>query len=202
MRLREMSTPKVAAIVTGVIVLLGVSRAVSLFCEAYATVREERNQDTELIELCARGDARTSPKMRAACLQARSDRASPVLAKALVYAFNTAIRDFTDAFGSPFKLSMLALFLLSSVVSPLVSWLRAVSGLAKMASAQEQNADFASNSHFMIMPPDTQKQAWKRRMARHLPMLRNKAHIHSPSGSESDDDYESGRENTTHTKYE
>ena len=201
MRFQTLNTPKVAALVTGIVALLGVARVGCLFAESYAVVREERNQDSELVELCARGDARNSPKMRAACLQARSDRASPVIAKALVHAFTTAVKDFGETFGSPFKLSVLALFLASSIVSPLIGWLRAFSSLAKLGSIQEENMDY-SNSHFMVIPPDIHKQGWRKRVARHLPMLRQKAHVKSPHNSDSEEDYESGREDPLHRKYE
>ena len=58
--------------------------------EAMATVRDERSQDYELLDICQRGEARGSAKMRAACLQAQADRASPLMLKAIVRAVSTA----------------------------------------------------------------------------------------------------------------
>ena len=122
-------TPKrFVATISGIFAVYSFARVCVLFFEALAVVREGRAEDYELLELCQRGDARGSAKMRDACLKARSDLASPVVFKAVVHAVSTAFKDFSDSVGSPFKLAVFALFVLSSVALPVVPWARALFG--------------------------------------------------------------------------
>jgi len=124
----RLSPKRFITVVTTVLAFYSLARVAVLFFEALAVVREGRAEDYELISLCQRGDARGSAKMRDACLRARADLASPVVFKAVVHAVSTAFKDFTDAVGSPFKLAVFALFLVSSVVLPIVPWARALFG--------------------------------------------------------------------------
>lgn len=120
-------TPKRTFAIAGAIAtLISFSRISVLFLEALSTVRDERLQDSELLEACANGIARGSNKMRAACLQAQADRASPIVLKAVLRAFTTAYSDFTESVSSPTKLLLVILFATSSVFLPVLSWLRAV----------------------------------------------------------------------------
>ena len=43
---------KIAGIVTTILMLLSLARVVVLFFESFASVRDERNNDLELLELC------------------------------------------------------------------------------------------------------------------------------------------------------
>lgn len=97
-----------------------------LFLEALSAVRNEREQDYELLQLCREGSARGSMKMRAACLQAQADRASPVVLKAVLRAVSIAWRDFSDSVSSPGKLAIVVLFVLSSLFLPVSAWVRAL----------------------------------------------------------------------------
>lgn len=120
-------TPKRAvAIFGGTITLVSLARVIVLFLEALSSVRDERSQDAELLDVCASGVARGSMKMRAACLQAQADRASPVVLKAILRAVSTAFTDFSDSVSSPGKLLVVVLFVVSSLFLPIQSWIRAL----------------------------------------------------------------------------
>jgi hypothetical protein len=125
---KSLSAKKYLAIVSSLAALYSFSRVAVLFLEALAVVRDGRAEDYELINVCERGDARGSAKMRAACLKARSDLASPVVFKAIVQAVATSFKDFTDTVGSPFKLGLVVLFVVSSIMFPIQSWARAIFG--------------------------------------------------------------------------
>lgn len=119
-------TPKRAVAILGAIItVVSFSRVCVLFLEALSAVRDERSQDSELLEVCASGVARGSMKMRAACLQAQADRASPIVLKAVLRAVSIAFEDFSESVSSPGKLLIVVLFVLSSIFLPVTSWLRA-----------------------------------------------------------------------------
>lgn len=119
-------TPKRAvAIIGAIITVVSFSRVCVLFLEALSAVRDERAQDSELLEVCASGIARGSMKMRAACLHAQADRASPIVLKAVLRAFSIAFEDFSESVSSPGKLLVVVLFVLSSIFLPITSWLKA-----------------------------------------------------------------------------
>jgi len=117
---------RVFAWVTGVMMVVSFARTAVLFLESMAAVREERNADAELLEVCASGQARGSIKMRSACLQAQSDRASPLVLKAIVRAVSTAWHEFRDSVATPFGFATMILFVLSSVLLPIIPWVRAI----------------------------------------------------------------------------
>ena len=112
------------AVISGALVVI---RFVCLFCESFSVVRSERLADDDLIELCGRGAAADSVKFRSLCLQAKADRAAPILFKAVLRAIRTAFADFTESFNSPTKIAILLLFVLSGLALPVV---KAVSALA------------------------------------------------------------------------
>lgn len=102
-------------------------RAFVLFCESYSQVNSERISDDQLLELCSRGAAAESTKFRQLCLQAKADRAAPLIFKAILKALRTTFADFTESFNSPTRIAILLLFCLSGLALPVV---RAVSSLA------------------------------------------------------------------------
>lgn len=122
----QFSRKRVLALVGGMCAVVSFARVSVLFLESLATVRDERAQDQELLDLCASGSARSSQKMRTACLQAQSDRASPILLKAILHAVSTAFDDFAESVSSPWKLLVVVLFVVSSVFLPANSWARAL----------------------------------------------------------------------------
>lgn len=104
-----------------------------LFFESLSTVRTQRAEDYELLEVCERGEARGSSKMREACLRARADLASPIVFKAVVHAVRIAFDEFRDAVGSPLRAAVVLLFALSSFAAPINGWLRALRALPALA---------------------------------------------------------------------
>lgn len=98
------------------------------FLEALSTVRTQRAEDEELLDLCKRGEARGSAKFRTACLNAHSDLASPVFMKAFVFAVNSAFEDFSSNVLSPSRIGVLALFMLTSVFTPILPFVRCLFG--------------------------------------------------------------------------
>ena len=132
---------KLAGIVTTILMLLSLARVVVLFFESFASVRDERNNDLELLELCKTGSARGSSKMRAACLSARSDSASPIVLKAVVRAVSTTWLEFRENVSSPFGLITFLLFLLSSLVLPIVPWIRAATSMWASWAGGKVDAD-------------------------------------------------------------
>jgi hypothetical protein len=109
--------------VTGVVALLSalltVLRLLVLFLEEYSRVSSERSSDDSLITLC-RADAgqHASGKLRAACLQAVSDRASPAVLKALLQAFAKAFEETKTSLSSVQGVFAAVLFLCGSLATP------------------------------------------------------------------------------------
>ena len=68
-------------------------RFVSIAFETYEIVSGERSSDEPLLELCSRGDARASPRMQSACMQANAARASPMFVSVLVRASSAFVAD-------------------------------------------------------------------------------------------------------------
>ena len=146
----RLSPKRFIAIVSALLTFYSLARVAVLFFEALAVVREGRSEDYELIELCQRGDARGSAKMREACLKARAELASPVVFKAITVAVSTAFKDFSDTVGNPFKFGVLVLFIVSSVVLPIVPWCRALFGQQTMEPVPYNGMHFISYAP----PPD------------------------------------------------
>jgi len=121
----QINPKRAIAILGAIITVVSFSRVCVLFLEALSAVRDERSHDSELLAVCATGVARGSMKMRAACLQAQADRASPIVLKAVLRAVSIAFDDFSDHVSSPTKLLVVVLFVLSSIFLPVTSWLRA-----------------------------------------------------------------------------
>ena len=139
----KIARTRVLAILAGILAFGSFARVAVLFLESLAAVRNERLNDLDLIELCQRGVARESLKMRAACIQAQADRASPVLLKAVLRAFSTAFQDFTESVSSPGKLAAVCLFALTSIFLPLQAWLKAL---------LPEECEEAGSSHVVVVP--------------------------------------------------
>jgi hypothetical protein len=169
---REMrlTAKQAVALVGGLVTLVSFARVVVLFLEALSAVRIERAADVELLELCAQGSASESMKMRSACLQARADRASPILLKAVLRAVSTAFEDFSDSVSSPGKLLVVVLFVLSSIFLPMNSWIKAI-------LPQEEYVE--GSGHVVVVAHDvasslrTHRIGFKRRVAAALRLRTN-----------------------------
>jgi hypothetical protein len=138
----QLTVKRAVTVVGALLAVVSLSRVIVLFLEALSSVRAERSQDSELLELCAQGAARGSIKMRAACLQAQADRASPVVMKAVLRAVSTAFSDFSESVSSPGKLAVVALFTLSSVYLPIQGWIK---------SLQEGDARVEGLGHVVVL---------------------------------------------------
>ena len=121
-----LTAKQAVALIGGLLTLVSFARVSVLFLEALSAVRDERNQDSELLELCKQGSARGSMKMRSACLQAQADRASPIILKAVLRAVSIAFSDFSESVSSPGKMLVVVLFVMSSLFLPMNAWLRAL----------------------------------------------------------------------------
>ena len=90
-------------IVVPCIVGLLLLRFMVLVAEARAMIVTERSSDDELMLLCTSGAARESAHMRAACMKATVDRASPALARALTRGAYAFASELYALFSEPFK---------------------------------------------------------------------------------------------------
>jgi hypothetical protein len=120
----ELTTKRATRLLGLLLTVVSFARVAVLFLESLAAVNDERAQDVELLSMCAQGVARSSSKMRSACLQAQAERASPVVLKAVLKAVSTAFEDFSESVASPTKLAVLLLFVVSSLFLPVSSLLR------------------------------------------------------------------------------
>lgn len=151
----KLTGKRLVGAVTAILTIVSFSRVAVLFLEAVAEVRDERLHDTELLELCSSGQARGSIKMRTACIQAQSDRASPLLLKAVVRAVSTAWREFASTCASPLGFASMILFVLSSLVLPVIPWMRMV--LYSWAGDDEQQEDHRDGDlehHIVVLNGD------------------------------------------------
>lgn len=178
----RLTAKQAVALIGGLVTLVSFARVVVLFLEALSAVRIERAADVELLELCAQGSASESMKMRSACLQARADRASPILLKAVLRAVSTAFEDFSESVSSPGKLLVVVLFVLSSVFLPMNSWIKTLF---------PPDEHIEGNGHVVVVAHDVASALGKprlnlrRRVAGALRMRKQKTF--SPSIEEIDD---------------
>lgn len=160
--------------ISTVLMVLSFTRVMVLFLEAVAAVRDERGHDHELLEICARGEARGSTKMRTACLQAKAERASPLVLKAVVRAVSTAWREFSDSVATPFGFATVVLFVVSSLLLPVVPWLKAVLTVwaGDDQDDQDDHRDGDLEHHIVVLNGDNswmpQKAGVRKRMARRI----------------------------------
>ena len=111
------------------------------------------------LDLWFSGRASGSAKMREACLKAQAERASPIVFKAIVQAVSTAFKDFSDSVGSPFKMLVVVLFLLSSVLLPVVPWARMLFGQPVPDAGQSP----VNGVHFIGFAPPPDRRGLIRR---------------------------------------
>ena len=182
MKMRRPAGKRALALASMSLTIFSAARVLVLFLEAVATVKDERNADLELLELCRRGDAKGSLKMRSACLSAQTDQASPIVLKATVRAFSTAWMEFASTVSSPFGFATMCMFCLSSFVLPTLSWSRAIVSALTAASGDADGADGTDDDvldvsskvdthHVLVIDPRDAGGGLRRRFARlALPM--------------------------------
>ena len=144
----DMKKGKVVSWTGAVLMALSLVRTSVLLFESLAEVRDERNADEELVELCRNGVARSSTKMRAACLKAKADAASPLLFKAITRSVATAWSEFASLVSTPWGVASVLLFLLSSLVLPVIPWLK---WLGRAAVRDEEDDDLESDRHVIVL---------------------------------------------------
>lgn len=164
---------------------LSLIRVLVLFAESYATVRAERNGDTELLRICNEQALASSDKFRNACLAARADSASPVIFKTLMRAVNTSFVDFCELFNTPTRIVLLVLFLLSGVSAPLVKLV--LTTFLKGMHTHEDMGD-AEDTRVIIMGSDSprRKTPWGRVRAR---FAGRRARVDEAASSDDDNGY-------------
>lgn len=169
----RITTTRLAGWVTVAISIMTFSRVAVLFLESLSVVREERLEDVALLELCADARAKGSPKLRAACLQAQAERASPIVLKAIVKAVQTTWNEFTESISSPFGMATCVLFVLSSLVLPIVPMLKAVAfasssrrAAIKAHGSDDEDSD-AENPHIIVLNHGGGSGISRRKMLKH-----------------------------------
>ena len=172
--MRKQLTPRrLTAIVSGLLALISFARVSVLFLEALALVRDEREQDGELLRLCREGAARGSVKMRSACLQANADQASPLVLKAIVRAVGTAWAEFYATVSTPFGALAVLGFFAISLVMPVLPWARALAAAFGASSAPLDDDDLEASSHVVVVANGGADYAPKGAMRRRLSRVRN-----------------------------
>jgi hypothetical protein len=170
----KLSRRRIVGVASVIIAVISFSRVMVLFLESMASVRDERSADTELISACKSGIARGSAKMRGACLQAQADRASPLLLKSIVRAVSVAFTEFSESISSPFGFASFALFLLSSIVLPVIPWLKvAMTAFATYADDENEDmhqADDVEQRHVIVLNGTRTPNRWgmRKRVSRML----------------------------------
>lgn len=194
--MRRVGGKRLFAWFSTVITVISMARVMVLFLEAVAVVRDERGHDHELLELCSGGAARGSAKMRSACLQAQAERASPILLKAIVRAVSTAWKEFAETIASPLGFASVVLFIISSLLLPVVPWARAVlTAWAGDDDEQDLHRDSDLETHVIVLNGDQSwlppKAGMRKKLARklvgHTPKIRASAGV-GPSGGWVEDD--------------
>ena len=178
---RRLTLRRTLAVVSFIMACVSLCRVLILYLESISIIRSERAADTELLELCTMGAARASSKMREACLRAQADRAAPVFFKAAIRAVYTAWTEFVESCGSPFKLFVAGLFVLSVMAPPVLGWVKIV--LGALFGDEDEDDGFEDGygaedaSHYILLDHSGEKSSpanFRRRMQRIMPKILNR----------------------------
>jgi hypothetical protein len=161
----RLSPRRFLAVVSSIGAFYSLMRVVVLFFEALSIVSAERAEDSELLNVCSSGQAQGSAKLRDACLKARASLAAPVVFKAVTYAVSSAFKDFSDAVGSPMKVLVLLMFVVFSVVLPIMPWAKALLGQPIVEPAPIQGLAYVSYA------PEPTRRSFRRRVKSAMPRL-------------------------------
>lgn len=112
MRLFQVASAALAA--------FAVVRSLALFLESYSAERAEHSGDEDLARLCNEGQAPTSLRMRATCLDLVRARATPLFLKAALRAANVAYEEFASSLLTPRSVMAVCLFVLTGVATPIL----------------------------------------------------------------------------------
>jgi hypothetical protein len=151
----SMRSKKLLAYVSTAALFVSATRIIVLLLESLAAVQDERKNDLELLEICRQGTARGSTKMRSACLAAESERASPLLLKAVVRAVYTSWSEFAAVVSAPYGLLTMVGFVFASLVLPTAQWAKL------LAKPILDDDDVESHRHVIVLAggPDAHASA-------------------------------------------
>ena len=157
--LKRLTSPKkVLGIVGAALTLLTFARAFCLLVESYSAVFAERHADLDLMILCDSGQAAQAPDFRTLCLKKRSERAAPIVLKALTRAVVVAFTEFCEVFSSPSRIIILVFFSLTGIAAPIIKTLCKLSVqnlLVRNNNCKYATSDSESDSeqgkHFQIV---------------------------------------------------
>lgn len=128
--------------------LLGLLRFFVIFLETIELVRGERDADVELLDLCATGAARNSPKMQSACMQASAARASPMIVAAIMKSITVFLTECWGLVAQPMQ-AMTGLGLVT--IMGLTPWLAPLKALLMArTSASTSDTDFRDD-HVVVL---------------------------------------------------
>ena len=111
---------RVFQVASAALAAFAVVRSLALFLESYSAERAEHSGDEDLARLCSEGQAPTSLRMRATCLDLVRARATPLFLKAALRAANVAYEEFASSLLSPRSVIAVCLFLLMGVATPIL----------------------------------------------------------------------------------
>jgi hypothetical protein len=143
--------------------LLTFARATCSLVESYSAVFAERHADVKLMDLCDSGEASDAPDFRALCLRKRSERAAPIVLKALTRAVVVAFTEFCEVFSSPSRVVLLVLFSITGMAAPVLKLLCKLfmqnlksrsqrrKGAKYATSDSESDSDDEHGKHFQIV---------------------------------------------------
>jgi len=133
--------------------------------------------DDKLLELCSRGAAAESTKFRQLCLQAKADRAAPLLFKAILKALRTTFSEFAESFNSPARIAMLFLFCLSGLALPIVKTVTSLAAaylgpdsLGRMQGMHMHDDDDQEACEVVVLNGGRSGSSWSSRL-RQLPRI-------------------------------
>lgn len=164
------SKKKIAGYLATIFFVISACRVLTLFLETYATVLEERNQDSELLELCKNGEARGSIKMRSACVAARKDRASPIVLKAFLKSLSVSWYGFLEQVSTKSGFVLMILFLLSSFlpIVPIIQRLVSLLHNTHFEDDDDEIEDDVEGRHIVVLNggPKVETRNMRRRLRR------------------------------------
>jgi len=149
---KTMASPKrVFALITAALTFLTVARIVVCLVEAYVAVRTERMADEGLMRTCndPTQEATAAPDFRALCLRKRSERAAPIVLKAVLRAVTTAFSEFCEVFSSPSRVALLVLFSITGIAAPVVKALAAL--FVQNLKRRRLKSDEEEDGHYQVV---------------------------------------------------
>ena len=131
-----------------IVLMVMLCHFIVVFSESYSIVSTERNADIGLLELCKKGEASDSPRMRGMCMEATAAQASPIIIKVLTRTILRVVDEIYTMFIAPTRAFSIATLLSIVGVLPWLGTLRA--WLWPTTPSTVQNGD---NAHTILVMP-------------------------------------------------